>query len=100
MSATQALQTEHRRLAILTILADDSNYSVNDRLLQQILGLEQHSQSVSIDLLRTDLAWLEEQGLISTRQLPTGHLATLRTRGLDVSTGATKAPGIARPAPQ
>ncbi len=100
MSTNQQIQQQHRRLAILTILADDTNYSVNDRLLQQILALDEHSQSVSMDLLRTDLMWLEEQGLLTTRQLPTGYIASLRTRGLDVAKGAVIAPGIARPAPE
>jgi len=91
------MKASHRRLAILQVLADDSDYSANDRLLQEMLSLQ--GFGVSQSLLRADCAWLEEQGLLVVRNLPSCQVVSLRARGVDVANGVTVVPGVARPGP-
>jgi len=94
----QAIQAEARRLMILQMLAADSDYSANDSLLQQLLASQ--GNGVSLDVLRMDLAWLRELGLLLIRDLPGCKVATLRGRGVDVANGLAQVPGIARPRPE
>jgi len=95
---TQDIQSEHRRLEILRALNEDSDYSLNDTLLQEIL--EMQGYGVSLNLIATDLAWLEEQALITTRHLPGCKIATLRGRGVEAAKGIIIVPGISRPRPE
>lgn len=88
---------EDRRLCILKILADAPEYSANDYLLQA--ALRNHGHSVSLDLVRTDLAWLQEQGLLMIAGAQAIRVAQLTTRGLDVSAGRASVPGVKRPMP-
>lgn len=99
MTDFSALQREDRRLCILRYLAEDSDYSLNDSILDKALAGIGHA--VSRDSLRTDIAWLREQGLVSTQEVMDGKVwvVTLDGRGLDVATGRTVVPGIARPRP-
>jgi len=91
------IQTENRRLAILQLLQKDPDYSINDTLLQQLLA--SLGYGVALAVVRADLAWLEQLNLISTNALPNCTVAILRGDGLDVATGVSKVPGIARPRP-
>ena len=92
------LVTENRRLAILRFLASDSDYSLNDSIMQTALKSIGHG--VSRDVIRVDFAWLAEQGIVThDTALGTVHVARLTERGLDVAEGRAVVPGIARPAP-
>lgn len=90
--------TEDRRLSLLLILAETPGYSANGFLLrdavQQIYG-----HSMSIDLVRTELAWLAEQQLVTTRSTGDVVMAMLTARGIDVAAGRTTVPGVKRPLP-
>ena len=92
------LQTESRRLAILQLLQRDPDYSINDDLIRRLLATQGHG--VSIAVVRADLAWLEQLGLVSTNELPGCTVALLRNEGVDVATGVSVVPGIARPRPE
>lgn len=92
------IQTEARRLAILQLLQRDPDYSINDSLLQQLLQAQGHG--VPIAVVRADLAWLEQLGLLSTNELPGCTVALLRGEGVDVAAGVSVVPGIARPRPE
>lgn len=92
------IQQEARRLAILQLLQQDPDYSINDDLLQRLLAAQGHG--VSLAVVRADLAWLEQLGLVSTNALPGCTVAVLRSCGVDVATGLAKVPGIARPRPE
>lgn len=92
------IQTEARRLAILQLLQRDPDYSINDSLLQPLLASQGHG--VSIAVVRADLAWLEQLGLLSTNELPGCTVALLRSDGVDVAMGVSVVPGIARPRPE
>jgi len=95
---TKQIRAEHRRLAILQILHADSDYSVNDLLLAQLL--DELGYGVSSAILFADLAWLDEQDLISLRELSSCRVASLRNNGVDIAKGTASIPGIARPRPQ
>lgn len=86
-----------RRLVILKVLLDSAGYACNEHLLGTLLGSFGHA--VSNDRVRTDLAWLLEQGLISVREVGGVQIATLLQRGSFVATGVASVPGVKRPAP-
>jgi Fe2+ or Zn2+ uptake regulation protein len=92
------METEQRRLTILQLLLKDQDYSINDTLLQQLLGRVGHG--VSLAVVRADLAWLEQVGLLATSELPGCTVAILRNDGVDVANGVAVVPGIARPRPE
>ncbi|WP_242415070.1 ArsR family transcriptional regulator [Sphingomonas panni] len=88
----------HARLAVLRALAEAVQHTANDSVLSMVmdtLGLP-----VTRDQLRTQLGWLEEQGLIRLAR-PTDNLlvASLRERGADVAIGRAHVEGIQRPSP-
>jgi len=87
-----------RRSDILMMLLQDSDYSINDGLLQEMLSLQ--GDGVSVDKLHTELAWLAEQELVGLKTLPACVVVTLRRRGVDVAKGVAVIPGIARPRPE
>lgn len=93
----QTIQREDRRLVILRYLSEDDDYSLNDSMLDKCLAGIGHG--VSRDVLRADLAWLAEQGLLTTEEVGTIVVATLTGRGDDVAKGRAVVPGIARPRP-
>lgn len=97
MSNFKTLVTEAARLTILQVLEQDVDYSHNQNILQTIL--ESLGHSLSSDRIRTELRWLEEQGLISVESVSGLLIAKLNQRGLDVAKGRSRVDGIARPQP-
>ncbi len=93
----QWFETEHLRLAILEVLEQDADYAHNEAVLQTALGALGHG--VSRDRLRSELAWLAEQGLVSVTDAAGIQVAKLSERGMDAALGRTRAPGVARPRP-
>lgn len=87
---------EQRRL-ILEALEQDTDYTASDTMLQ--IWLDQFSLALSMDKLRTELAWLSEQGLLEIELSGMMHIAKLTGRGLDVASGRATNPGIARKRP-
>jgi hypothetical protein len=92
------LQTQARRLAILQLLAQDPDYSINDALLKELLRTLGHG--VALHVVKADLAWLESVGLLATTDLTPCLVAVLKSEGLDVSRGESLMPGVARPRPE
>lgn len=90
-------ETEHLRLAVLRVLAADSDYAHNELVLSSALA--QLGHGVSSDQLRTELAWLAEQGLIEVEEVADIQVARLLRRGEDAARGAARLPGVARPRP-
>lgn len=86
---------EDRRLVLLRILAELPGYRANSSVLA--LALDSFGHSVSRDYVRTELAWLQEQGLVRLEDMGPVQLATLTERGHDVTRGAVIVPGVARP---
>lgn len=90
-------EARFRRREILQILAADCDYTCNEALLRTMLA--ERGYQASSDRLRTDLAWLAEQGLVRVRELGDLQIATVLAAGVDVATGLVNAPGVQRPDP-
>lgn len=88
---------EDRRLVALRILEKSPGYQANEFVIHAMLA--SHGHSVSRDLVRTDLAWLAEQGLVTLTRAGAMQIATLAERGADAAAGRTTVPGVKRPAP-
>ncbi|AUZ85795.1 hypothetical protein [Methylophaga nitratireducenticrescens] len=97
MSDFKQLVTENVRLAILQALAQDEDYSHNQDILQMFLA--QLGHSVSTDRVRTELRWLEEQGLVTIDDIGGLLVAKLTRRGDDIAKGRGRVDGVARPRP-
>ena len=89
---------EDRRLQILILLSESAEYAANEFLLQT--ALEQFGHAVSQDRLRSDLAWLAEQALLTIDDVGTVQVARLNTRGGDVAAGRAVVPGVKRRKPR
>lgn len=85
------------RLGILQVLESDPDYSHNEYIIKSALG--QLGHNISSDRLAVELAWLEEQGMITLQATPV-KVAKLTSRGEDVALSRTRCPGIARPRPE
>lgn len=70
-------------------------FEANESIIDSCLDAYGHK--ISRDAVRTQLAWLEEQGLITLRDVADCQIATLTSRGEDVATGQARAPGVKRP---
>lgn len=91
------LVTADLRLVVLLSLAQDTGYAHNEYVLKEMLA--QLGHSVSRDKLRTELNWLDEQGLIDLQDVAGTTVAKLTGRGKDVAEGAVIVPGVKRPEP-
>ena len=86
-----------RRLVILRVLAESTGYQANEYTLEAVLDDMGHT--VSNQQLHTELAWLAEQGLLSTTSVAGVTIAHLSPRGHDVAFGKAIVPGVKRPQP-
>lgn len=87
-------ESEERRREILQILAADSDYSVNDNLIQRLLA--ERGVGVSLATVRNDITWLEAKNLVTVQELPMCQIVTARRAGLEIAQGLNVLPGIAR----
>ena len=93
------LYAQDQRLALLRILEQDTAaYTLNESMLQDCMGQVGHK--CSRDCVRTHLAWLKEQGLVTIDDNLGFYVATLTSRGVDVAQGTATAPGVKRPRPR
>ena len=86
---------EDQRLVLLRVLNEMPGYQSNSSVL--VNALSHYGHVVSRDQVRTQLGWLEEQGLITCQLLEAVTVATLTERGIDVATGRARVHGIKRP---
>lgn len=86
---------QDRRLVILRVLLESAAYKANEYILQAMA--ERLGHSVSADLMRTDLAWLQEQSLVAVDLVADVRIARLLARGEDVARGRIEVPGVKRP---
>ncbi|WP_233007167.1 VpaChn25_0724 family phage protein [Rheinheimera faecalis] len=91
----KTLLTEDQRLVILRSLREMQGFEANESILDSCL--EAYGHNISRDQVRTHLAWLEEQQLITLRTLSDYQIARLTGRGEDVATGQATVPGVKRP---
>jgi hypothetical protein len=83
------------RLVILRVLVELPAYRANSSVLT--MALERFGHAATRDQVKTELRWLEEQGLLSVEDIGAVLVATLTERGSDVACGRAKVPGVARP---
>lgn len=88
---------EYLREHLLIVLRDMDGYSANDAILTDLVRARGIVNSV--DVVRTELAWLEEQGLVTVERFDELAVATITRRGVDVANGAARVPGVHRPLP-
>ena len=91
------LKTADMRLVMLRSIADDG-YSLNESLLQAVLELYGHF--VNRDRVRTEMRWLEEQGLVVIEDFAGVLVAKLTGRGGEVAEGRARIDGVKRPRPK
>lgn len=91
----KSLLTEDQRLVILRSLHEMQGYEANESIVDSCLDAYGHN--ISRDQVRNHLAWLEEQGLVTLRQVSDCKIARLTGRGEDVATGQATVPGVKRP---
>jgi Fe2+ or Zn2+ uptake regulation protein len=91
----KSLLTEDQRLVILRSLHEMQGYEANESIVDSCLDAYGHN--ISRDQVRNHLAWLEEQGLVTLRQVSDCQIARLTGRGEDVATGQATVPGVKRP---
>lgn len=95
MTNFSSFLAEDRRLVILRVLVDMPAYRTNSFLLTTLLA--QFGHEPSADQVKGDLAWLQEQQLVTVEVIESVHIATLTTRGADVAGGRAVVPGVKRP---
>lgn len=93
------LQRVDLRLRVLQVLSTVPGYRANETLVRQQLA-NNYGHALSQDALRTELAWLNEQGLLSYTDSGAIVFATISTRGKDCASGLVQLPGVARPSPE
>lgn len=98
MSQFADLKTSDLRLVVLRLLSEDAGYALNDSILRDALGAFGHT--ASRDKVRTELRWLEEQGLVSIQVVASVMVAKLTARGADVAAGSARVDGVKRPSPR
>ncbi len=88
------LLEEDRRLVILRSLVDVGG-EANESILNDCLDAYGHR--VSRDQVRAQLAWLQEQGVVTIEMVGSYMVASLTGRGQDVAEGRCVVPGIKKP---
>ncbi|MGQ0621693.1 MAG: VpaChn25_0724 family phage protein [Panacagrimonas sp.] len=88
---SKALQ-EHRRGGLLVLLDYSPNGSASVSLLAH--GLELMAIATSFDLVRTELHWLREQGLVTLFESEFTDGGTITRRGTDVVLRRAVVPGV------
>ncbi len=83
------------RLVILRLLAEMPGYKSNSSVLT--VALERYGHTASRDQVKTELAWLRDQGMVQLDDMEAVLVATLTERGSDVATGRAIVPGVKRP---
>jgi Fe2+ or Zn2+ uptake regulation protein len=88
----------HLRLTMLRLLHEAAEYRLNTAVITDAanaMGLVATRAQI-----RTELAWLAEQGAVTVVELgETVTVATLTERGADVAAGRAAIPGVQRPGP-
>lgn len=95
--------TESLRLTILRRVAGVEGRTANEHVLH--VSVDGYGFHVSRDRIRTELAWLRDQGLLAVVELERAGdrplmVATANSRTIDVVEDRAVVPGVARPSPR
>lgn len=93
MNNAERIVEEDRRQVLLAALLVSPGYKLPVRALRERADLVGYVASV--DRVRTDCAWLAEQGLVALD----AEVATLTERGAAAALGQITVPGVRRPLP-
>ena len=93
----EQFKKEDSRLTVLRFLAQQNDWSLNEFVVQT--ALKQMAHTFSRDQVRTELAWLKEQDLISIKENSGVQVAKLTHRGEEAAKGIITVPGVKRPSP-
>lgn len=93
-----ATLAEDRRGIILRVLADQGDYALNEGVLQD--ALDRYGHRVGRDMVRDDMMWLADHGLVTIEEVAKLKIASLTQRGSDVATGRARCEGVKRPEPR
>lgn len=85
---------QQSRLVILRSLVECRG-EANESMLQTCLDV--YGVKVSRDEVRTQQAWLAEQGLVENEDVAGCIVSTLTGRGQDVAEGRSSVPGVKKP---
>ncbi|WP_368927263.1 VpaChn25_0724 family phage protein [Citrobacter freundii] len=91
------LLDQDQRLVLLRSLLDCGD-SANESILQTCL--QTYGHKVSRDTVRTQLAWLREQGLVTLSDVSGCYVAEITGRGDEVASGLATVPGVKKPRPR
>ena len=61
------------------------------------MALQSYGHAATRDVVRTELHWLQEQGLVTVNDIGPVLVATVTERGQDVASGRAIQPGVKRP---
>ena len=92
------LVTKDMRLVMLRCMAEDTGYSLNESILQSVLDMFGHT--VGRDRVRTEMRWLQEQGLITIDEVAGVLVGKLTGRGADAAQGRCRIDGVKCPRPK
>lgn len=88
---------QDQRLVLLRSLLDCGD-SANESILQTCL--QTYGHKVSRDTVRTQLAWLREQGLVTISDVSGCYVAEITGRGDEAASGLITVPGVKKPRPR
>lgn len=91
------IAASHLRLTLLRLLAGAPGYRANSSILHSAAA--DFGFVTSRDRIKTELAWLAEQGCVTAADVMGLTVATLTARGHEVAEGMAIQPGVQRPAP-
>jgi hypothetical protein len=94
----EKITQQDRRLVLLKLLTQDADYACNEYILRE--AIKPFGHKLSSDLLRSELNWLGEQGLLVVSDVSGVVVAKLTQRGKDVADGCVVVPGVKRPEPE
>lgn len=86
---------EDQRLVTLRILKEMPGYRSNSSMLYTILS--EYGHTPSRDQVKSELVWLEEQGLVELDDVGGVIVVKINQRGCDVAEGRITVPGVKRP---
>ncbi len=98
MEIYRQLIRQHRRLLILQLLEESNDYKINETILNEMIEIR--LSPTPQDVVRSDLQWLDEQGLVEIDILGDLWVPKLAVRGLDAAKGIARVPGVSRPRPK
>lgn len=88
------IRAESFRLSILIALLNEPSYRMNDSEIRTVCA--HFGNTMSADECRSQLAWLERQGLVTTESHTGYTIAKLTSNGQDVAEGIITWPGVKR----